>query len=122
MTGVTIKAIIVDMGGVLLRTETQEPRRKLAARLGLSLEELYEIVFESQESKLLQLGEVSYEQAWDTLAQRFGLDQRGLAEVQHQMFATRVAQLERRAIGLGGAEGGHFFADCHFTHGSLLML
>ncbi|HNT05443.1 MAG TPA: GNAT family N-acetyltransferase [Anaerolineae bacterium] len=104
MTGVTIKAIIVDMGGVLLRTETQEPRRKLAARLGLSLEELYEVVFESQESKLLQLGEVSYEQAWDTLAQRFGLDQRGLAEVQHQMFEADRLDLElvsylRRARG-----------------------
>lgn len=86
MTDRTIKAVIVDMGGVLLRTETQEPRRRLAERLGVRVEELYRIVFDSQESRQLQLGEVSYEHAWDAVAERFGLDRQGLADVQRQMF------------------------------------
>ena len=89
-----IKAIIVDMGGVLLRTEAQEPRRALAARLGLSIEELYTIVFDSEESRRLQLGEVSYEDAWNVVAERFGLDEEGLAAVQRQMFAADRLDVE----------------------------
>lgn len=94
MVSGTIKAVIVDMGGVLLRTETQEPRRKLAERLGVSVEELYGIVFDSQESRRLQLGEVSYEHAWDAVAERFGLEQGELAEVQSQMFEADRLDIE----------------------------
>ncbi len=32
-----IKAVIFDLGGVLVRTEDQAPRRALAERLGISL-------------------------------------------------------------------------------------
>jgi len=42
-----IKAIIFDIGGVLVCTEDPAPRQRLAVDLGLSLEALYDIVFDS---------------------------------------------------------------------------
>lgn len=69
-----IKALIFDFGGVLIRTESQEPRERLAAQWGLSPQELYAIVFDSEESRLEQLGCLSEEQRWQRTAQTLGLN------------------------------------------------
>lgn len=76
----SIKAIIFDFGGVLLRTMSQEPRDRLAAKFGLSREELVSIVFDSQEAQLEQLGRLSPGVRWRRLAQALGL--RSQQEVQ----------------------------------------
>lgn len=55
----TIRAVIWDIGGVLLRTEDQEPRRQLAERLGMSLDELENLVFGSEMGKKAQSGAIS---------------------------------------------------------------
>jgi epoxide hydrolase-like predicted phosphatase len=55
----TIRAIIWDIGGVLVRTEDYEPRRLLAERLGLSREALETLVFGSEMGQKAQMGMVS---------------------------------------------------------------
>jgi epoxide hydrolase-like predicted phosphatase len=69
-----IRALIFDFGGVLVRTESQEPREQLAEKLGLSRQSLEEIVFDSSESLLLQLGRISYDERWQQTGQTLGLD------------------------------------------------
>ncbi len=43
----SIKAVIFDLGGVIVRTEDQTPRRQLASRLGIPPAELSQIIFDS---------------------------------------------------------------------------
>lgn len=68
-----IKAIIWDMGGVIIRTEDMGPRDALAKRLGLSREELNRIVFEPDDRKPAQLGEIDGEVYSHATADRLGL-------------------------------------------------
>ena len=64
-----IKALVFDFGGVLARTESQGPRERLSRQVGLSLQELYDAVFNCQESLLAQLGRMSSEDRWQRIAQ-----------------------------------------------------
>jgi glucose-1-phosphatase len=54
-----IRAVIWDIGGVLVRTEDYEPRRLLAERLGLSREALENLVFGSEMGQKAQMGGIS---------------------------------------------------------------
>jgi epoxide hydrolase-like predicted phosphatase len=69
----SVKALIFDFGGVLVRTESEEPRRQVAERLGLSPEELYAIVFESEASILAELGRMSSRDRWQRVSDLLGL-------------------------------------------------
>nr|MBC7245942.1 HAD family phosphatase [Chloroflexota bacterium] len=90
----SIKALIFDMGGVLLRTESLEPRQRLAAKLGLSLEQLYKLVFESEEDRLVQLGIITPEERWQRIAPQLGLNNEEIAEFRREMFAGDVLDME----------------------------
>ena len=54
-----IKAIIWDMGGVILKTYFPEHRVQLADRFGMTRERLEEIVFESDTSKMAEVGMIT---------------------------------------------------------------
>lgn len=69
----TIRAVIWDLGGVLLRTEDPRPRQALAESLGLSQEALEEIVFGGESGRSAQLGLIPVEQHWLNVLQRFDL-------------------------------------------------
>jgi glucose-1-phosphatase len=69
----TIRAIIWDLGGVILRTENRAPRTQLAERLGLTYEELDRLVFESQSSKLATIGSIDEASHWETVCKTLGL-------------------------------------------------
>lgn len=68
-----IQALIFDYGGVIMRTESQEPRRRLAQRLGLSTEELYRAVFDSDAIQLVELGQLTALQCGRQVLAGFGL-------------------------------------------------
>jgi putative hydrolase of the HAD superfamily len=59
-----IRAVIFDMGGVILRTEKHEGRRKWETRLGLKEGELPRLVFESKASELASIGQQSEDDLW----------------------------------------------------------
>lgn len=68
-----IKALIFDVGGVLVRTQDLAPRRKLAAELGLSLREIYQVVFGSETWDQAQLGRIVAADHWEAVGQHLGL-------------------------------------------------
>jgi len=63
----SIKAVIWDAGGVLLRTEDYTSRQWLADRLGTTCQELEALVFDSESSIHAQLGEITYEQHFENV-------------------------------------------------------
>lgn len=67
-----IRAVIFDLGGVLVRTEDQTPRRELAERLGITRQEMYYLVFDSPSARQASLGEISAEEHMESL--RLALD------------------------------------------------
>ncbi len=69
----TIKAIIWDLGGVLVRTEDQAPRTALADRLGLSRQELEQTVFESEMGLRAQRGEIDPVGLWEWVGGTLGV-------------------------------------------------
>jgi len=60
----TIKAVIFDLGGVLVRTEFPEVRQQLEKRLGFEPGTLDRIVWGGKEWELAQVGRISYEEYW----------------------------------------------------------
>jgi glucose-1-phosphatase len=73
-----IKAIIWDMGGVILRTEDPYPREKLSEELGITREELEKFVFTSRTAIQATSGEISSQEHYQEIARRFMLDDEGL--------------------------------------------
>lgn len=82
-----IKAVIFDMGGVLLRTMDQTARRLWEQRLGLAGGELAELFFNSPQGQAAQRGEVDEESHWLWLGKQLGLHGEELAECRHAFYA-----------------------------------
>jgi len=68
-----IRAVFWDLGGVLVRTEDHTTRENLAIRLGMSREELENLVFAGDSGNRAQLGETNAEQHWQSLGSNLGL-------------------------------------------------
>jgi glucose-1-phosphatase len=68
-----IKAVIFDLGGVLVRTEDQSPRHALAERLGISRGQMYYLVFDSPSAQQASRGELTVSQHWEAVRQALGL-------------------------------------------------
>jgi epoxide hydrolase-like predicted phosphatase len=71
-----IKAIIFDVGGVLIRTEDHVYRRRWEEKLGLQTGEAEEIVFNSVTGQKAQRGEISDEALWTWIGDRLKLGRR----------------------------------------------
>ena len=82
-----LKAVIFDMGGVLVRTHSRAGREQWAERLGLDSWELENLVFNGDSGRQVQLGQKSAESHWRELGKQFGLTEAELAELRHDFFA-----------------------------------
>lgn len=60
-----IRAVIFDLGGVLLRTENPQPRQDLAKRYGLTRNDLEKLVFGSEDSVQAEVGAVAPRAVWN---------------------------------------------------------
>jgi glucose-1-phosphatase len=83
----SIRAVIWDMGGVLVRTVDQSPRERLAKRLGLTLKELYNLVFDTEVSVKATVGIVPEESVWQNVAGTLNLNPDGLAAFMQEFWA-----------------------------------
>ena len=83
----TIKALIWDMGGVLLRTEDGAPRKRLAGRLGTTRRALEELVFGSPSAKQAMLGTIAIEEHWAAVGKALHLNEEELIDFQKQFWA-----------------------------------
>ncbi len=82
-----IRAVYFDMGGVLLRSESEAGRRKWEERLGLPPKQLAEIVFENPASALATVGQASTEAVWAEVGRQLSLPPAALAELRADFFA-----------------------------------
>lgn len=69
-----IKAVIFDIGGVLIRTEDHSSRRQWEQQLGLAERESETIVFSSEMGQKAQSGAITDAELWDWVGQRLKLD------------------------------------------------
>lgn len=83
----SIRAIIFDFGGVIVRTEDQTGRLRAAARLGVSLDELYHTVFDAPIAAQATVGAVSAAAVWAHATALFRLDPPALAQLQADFWA-----------------------------------
>ncbi len=81
------RAVIFDLGGVILRTDDPAPRTALAKRLGVSRSELERIVFENPVSQLAERGLATPADAWAVIAQALNRPVDEIPALLKQFFA-----------------------------------
>ncbi len=70
----TIRAVIFDIGGVLVHTDDQAPRRKWELQLGLAEGELSHLVFGSDVMWRAMIGQATDAQVWQDVARKLNLN------------------------------------------------
>jgi epoxide hydrolase-like predicted phosphatase len=81
-----IRAVIFDLGGVLLRTTDFTPREQLATRLGMNRHELEEFIFGRQSGDMAQRGEITVGQHWDNLCHQLNYSPQELQALLNEFF------------------------------------
>jgi epoxide hydrolase-like predicted phosphatase len=81
-----IKAVIFDMGGVILRTEAASARTELAKKFGMTRLELENVVFQSPESQKAELGEYTREEHWNNIARLLNFPREDQPEFQRMYW------------------------------------
>mgnify|MGYP001047147050 CR=1 FL=1 len=81
------RAIIWDMGGVLLHEVDQQPRWALAEKYNLDLEQLYRLVFSSESTRKATNGEISSDEHWHTIGATLGIPQEEMDDFQRVFWS-----------------------------------
>lgn len=82
-----IRAVIFDLGGVILRTDDPAPRQLLAERLGYTYAELDSIVFNNPISQKAERGLATPEQVWGEIGQKLQIPDHEVAYFLREFFA-----------------------------------
>ena len=82
-----IKAIIFDIGGVLVRTHDHSHRREWERRLDLAARESEQIVFGGEMGTKAQCGAITDDALWKWIGNRLALDQERLTAFRHAFWA-----------------------------------
>ncbi len=90
----TIRAVIWDMGGVLLRTEDHKSRERQAEKLGLSRDKLEEMVFWGDYGSRAQLGEFTVEQHKENLRFEFDITSEEMTQFWEEFWAGDRVDME----------------------------
>jgi len=93
-----IQAVILDWGGVLMRTADPGPRLAWDARLGLTPESVNRLVFESGDWRRALLGQIGEGEVWWNLGARLSLSAEALAELRRDFW--RGDQLDAEMVTL----------------------
>jgi glucose-1-phosphatase len=81
-----VKAVIFDLGGVILRTEDAQPRTALAERFGITRQELEDVVFNNPIAQQAERGQATMEAVWAEIARRLDLPGEQIREVRRSFF------------------------------------
>lgn len=81
------KALVVDFGGVLMRTVDLSARRLWEVRFGLPESGLAQLVFENPVARKATLGAAKMGDVWDYVAAELRLSEAELAELQHDFWS-----------------------------------
>ena len=82
----SIKAVIWDMGGVLLRSENYQSRERLASQFKITEAELERVVFNSESAEQATLGRISQNEHWRNTAFHFGLKEEEAARLEEEFW------------------------------------
>ncbi len=85
--GSTPRAVIWDLGGVLVRTEDWAPRTNLARSFGLSREQLEETVFGGDRGVRAARGEITEEELWSQVGAVLNVPPPEMARLQRDFWA-----------------------------------
>ena len=85
-----IKAVIFDMGGVLVRTVDPSKRAAWETKLGLAPGEAERIVLNSPKGQQAQLGGLTTQELWQWVQGEFGFDDATLAAFRRDFWAGDV--------------------------------
>lgn len=83
----SIRAVIFDFGGVLVRTEDASGRRKWEQQLGLPPGELDQLVFASELAQRSMIGQATQRDVWSYIATRYGLDDATLQQMRRDFWS-----------------------------------
>ena len=89
----TIRAIFFDLGGVIVRTEYQSPRQRLAERFGMDYEDIDRLVFgggSNGTAAQAALGEISSDEHWKAVARKLKIRDKEIASVRAEFFGGDV--------------------------------
>lgn len=86
----SIRAVFFDLGGVLLRTEFQAPRQRLAERLGMEYDDLDKVVFDSDSGARAAVGEITADEHWISVLKRLKQPASELEAIRREFFAGDV--------------------------------
>lgn len=81
-----IKAIVWDLGGVLLRTEDRHSRADLAKDLNLSYEELDRLVFNSPSARQASRGEIAAAEHWQNVCKLLSWPEERVQDLQDRFW------------------------------------
>lgn len=93
----TIRAVFFDLGGVIVRTEYQAPRQRLAERFGMDYEDIDKIVFGggvNGSAARASIGEITEEQHWHNVMKTLKLPVSEYERVRDEFFAGDVIDRE----------------------------
>jgi len=81
-----IKAIVWDLGGVLLRTEDRLPRSDLAKELDLTYDEIDQLVFSSPSARQASRGEITAAEHWHNVCGLLAWPEERVYELQNRFW------------------------------------
>ncbi len=86
----TFRAVFFDLGGVIVRTEYQAPRQRLAEQFGMDYEDIEKIVFGNSSSARASVGEITEEEHWQHVMKTLKLPPSEAGRVKREFFAGDV--------------------------------
>ena len=86
----SIRAVFFDLGGVIVRTEYQSPRERLAERLGMEYEDLDRIVFDSETGRQASIGTITSLQHWEAVMKRLKRPYEEMNAIRDEFFAGDI--------------------------------
>ncbi len=86
----TIRAVILDFGGVLIHNHDGRARRAWEERLGLKAGELAALVFNNPVAAAATVGKATEPQVWEYVCQHLGLDEGACAQLEEDFWKGDV--------------------------------
>ena len=90
----SIRAVFIDIGGVLIRVENHDKRHEWETRLGLSSGQVTRAVFDSEEAARAMLGEIPESEMWQSVGRKLGLSDVQVDEFHQDFFAGELFDAE----------------------------
>lgn len=90
----SIRAVFFDLGGVIVRTEYQSPRERLAERLGMEYDDLSKIVFDSDTGQQASIGAITSLQHWEAVMKRLKRPFEEMTAIRDEFFAGDIVDRE----------------------------